>query len=171
MAESGLLGGSGLDPVKLYVSGIRELRAALRKVEPELLPELRVDLKAAAEVVAADARRRAPQPGNVTYVVRQRNRRSQTRVRTRTGAARDSIRVVAGGNSIYLAGGKAKTPYYGWLDFGGKLPAKGGRRNTQVRPIIRRGRYIYPAIDANIQLLADRVGAAVDRTLAKLDLK
>jgi len=40
-----------------------------------------------------------------------------------------------------------------------------------LRPIIRRGRYIYPALDANIQLLADRVGAAVDRTLAKLDLK
>ncbi len=171
MAESGLLGGSGLDPVKLYVSGIRELRSALKRLEPELLPELREDLKAAAEVIAVDARRRAPQPGKVTYISRQRGRTPRTRVRIRTGAARDSIRVVASGNAVLLAGGYKKTPYYGWLDFGGKLRASGRRRNTQLRPIIRRGRYIYPALDANIQLLADRVGAAVDRTMIKLDLK
>jgi len=169
MPAGGLLGGSGLDPVKLYVSGIAELRRALKKVEPDLLPELRTELKAAAEVIAADARRRAPQPGRVTYLSTHKGT-GRVRYRTHTGTARDSIRVVAGGNSIYVVGGKAKVRYYGWLDFGGYNRKVGRRTNTQYRTIIRRGRYIYPALDANIQLLADRVGAAVDKTLAKLDL-
>ncbi len=135
------------DDVRFYVTGLAELRAGLRKLEPELLPLLRDNLKAAGEIIAADARSRVP-------VV--------------SGAARDSIRATAGGNNVYVVGGKAKTPYYGWLDFGGVLRPTGNRTNTQTnRPAIKQGRYIYPAISHNGVALKAAVTRAFDEAATK----
>lgn len=128
--------------VGVNITGLRELRAGLRKVDRAVLKDLRIDLKRAADLIAADARRRVP---------------------VRTGRARASIRSVAGGNTIYIAGGKKKVPYYGWLDFGGTLGPVGRRRNTQHRPKLSEGRYIYPAISAKNRELIEAADRAFRR--------
>lgn len=113
---------------QIYVTGLRELRRDLGRVEPELRRGFNQELKTVADIVVRDAKSRVP---------------------VRTGRARDSIRSVSGGNTIYIKAGKARVPYYGWLDFGGVLEHIGGRRNRQVRRKKKYGRFIYPAIAAN----------------------
>lgn len=139
------------------MSGVRELRSSLRKVAPALLPELRGEMKAAAEVVAKDARRRV--------------RRSIRNPDRSTGRAEKSLRVLAGGNRVYIAGGKQSVPYFGWLDFGGDLKPVGYRKNTQRRSTPHRGRYIYPAIGANIDEVVDGIEKAVDRATRRAGLR
>jgi HK97 gp10 family phage protein len=139
---------------EIRVEGLAELRRALRQVDdPEALGELRRGLKDAAEIVARDARSRVP---------------------VRTGRARDSIRATSGGNKAYVIGGKARVPYYGWLDFGTRTPRRGNRRSvgpwsgSGVGP--EKGRFIYKAIDANDREIAREIERALDTALRRLDL-
>lgn len=158
---------------------MKEVRTYLRRVEPALLPELREEFKLVGAKVAADAKRRIP-VGRATWD-------------KHPGQARDSIRVTAGGNTIYIVGGKAKVPYYGWLDFGGVLLPTGqrkmrtayrqwdtgfkyrvigqatgkGRTNRMSRPFIKKGRAIYPAIDENAVHIMKGALGALDAALAK----
>lgn len=74
---------------------------------------------------------------------------TRSRMPAITGDARSSVRVVSRGNSIVVAAGSARAPYYGWLDFGGTLRPTGRRRNTITRPRVKGGRYLFPAIKAN----------------------
>ena len=128
------------------VEGLKELRRALNQVDKELTKELRGELKEIGDDVAADARRRVP---------------------TRTGRARDSVRSGVSGNNAYVAGGKKKVPYYGWLDFGSRTPQKGQPRS--VGPWKRSGagpkggRFIYQAIDANRAMIHRRAVAAMEQ--------
>ena len=119
----------------------------------ENLRELRDGMRDAADVVAQEARSRVP---------------------SRTGTAKDSIRATAGGNTAYVKGGKARVPYYGWLDFGSRTPNRGQSRSvgpwsgTGSGP--QGGRFIYPAIDAKERQIAELVEEAVNRALNRLDL-
>lgn len=144
-------------PAEVVVSGLKEVRTGLRKLAPELLPELRDELKQVGAKVVTDAKRRAP-VGRQTWD-------------RHPGAARDAIRVVSGGNTVYIVGGKKKVPYFGWLDFGGTLKATGKKRpartNTQVRPLFQRGRMIYPAIDENEHHIMQGALAALDHARDK----
>jgi hypothetical protein len=144
-------------PAEVVVSGLKEVRSGLRKLAPELLPELRDELMQVGGKVVADAKRRAP-VGRQTWD-------------RHPGAARDAIRVVSGGNTVYIVGGKKKVPYFGWLDFGGTLKATGNKRparvNTQYRPILSRGRMIYPAIDENEAHIMRGALQALDNARAK----
>lgn len=137
---------------EIRVEGLAELRRALRQVDdPDALPELRAGLKDAAEVVARDARGRVP---------------------SRTGRARDSIRATAGGNRAFVVGGKARVPYYGWLDFGSRRPISGRPRSvgpwsgSGVGP--DKGRFIYPAIDANETQIARICEEAISKAMRRL---
>ena len=130
----------------VYVTGLKELRRDLRKVAPELLPLLRDELKKAVD----------------TSVV-PRARAKMPRV---TGAAQDSVRAVSGGNTVYVRAGGAKVPYFGWLDFGGQLLNRGRNRSqTIARPVIKGGRYLYPAIGESSAALAEAAGKASDTIL------
>ena len=124
------------------IQGYAELRRALAKLEPELVPELRDGMKRAADVAGDKARR---------LLVADVARRPTKRPRRSNGAAAASIRATSAGNIIYLNAGRASVPYYGWLDFGGDLKPNGGRHNLQHREFLKRGRYLYPAIDATRQ--------------------
>ena len=133
------------------VSGIKEVRSALRKLgDAERLAEVREGLKAAAGIVVDDAKARVP---------------------TRSGRARDSLRATAGGNTAYVNGGKASVPYYGWLDFGARTPIPGRARSvgpwagSGTGPA--KGRFIYPALDAR----EDEVYKAVEDALWKVAQK
>lgn len=150
---------------EVNVTGLRELRSALRKVDKSLLPELRDELKGAVEIVAADVRSSMPKD---------------------TGRAAASVRAVARGNTIYLVGGKARVPYYGWLEFGGKLPDKRPRTKKAlagngfgpvakakgaVRDKVREGRYMYPAIRRKTPQIVEAAGDAFDNAARKAGLK
>jgi hypothetical protein len=111
----------------IKVEGLAELRRALGKIDPTLQKQLRGRLLKVAQRVSERARQNVP---------------------TRSGKARNSIKASVSGNKVYLQGGKNTVAYYGWLDFGGRLKPVGERHNTQTRPVIRGGRYLYPAISA-----------------------
>jgi hypothetical protein len=135
---------------RVYVSNLAEVRRHLRRIEPELLPEMRKGLKAAVDRTVVPA--------------------AKARVAKRSGRAANTLRSVAGGNrGIFVAGGGARAPYYPWLDFGGTLKPVGKRRNTQTRPFIKRGRYIYPALDATMPAVTRQVEIALGRVLNKLN--
>jgi len=134
---------------RVEIKGLKELRRDLGRVEPELKKGFNQELKTVADVVVRDARSRVP---------------------VRTGAARDSIRAVSGGNAIFIKAGKARVPYYGWLDFGGVLERIGGRRNTQRRRKKKHGRYIYPAIAANERQLVRAAQKVFDRARRRANL-
>jgi HK97 gp10 family phage protein len=130
----------------VHVVGLRELRRTLRQAgDVEDLTEVRNALRSGAKIVADDARRRVP---------------------VRTGRARDSIRPLVSGNRAFVAGGKAKVPYYGWLDFGSRRPISG--RPRSVGPWAgsgsgpAKGRFIYPAIDDKIDEVTDLVSKALN---------
>lgn len=136
------------------VDGLAELRRDLRRAERvDELRQLRDGLRDAADIVATEARSRVP---------------------VRSGAARDSIRGTAGGNRAFVVGGRARVPYYGWLDFGSRQPQRGNPRSvgpwagSGTGP--RQGRFIYAAIEAKDHQIAEAVEEAVTAALRSLDL-
>ena len=130
----------------------------MRDLDPEVRKRLREDLKAAANIIANEASRRV-----------RRDVGAGSRGRS-TGRAAGALRAVSKGNEVLIVGGKTTVPYYGWLDFGGDLKKTGRRRNSQSRPFLKRGRYIYPAIDTNMPRVVEAVDRAVKRAEGALDL-
>lgn len=132
------------DELRITVVGIKELRKALRDVDPELQKRLKVELKKAAQIVADDAKRRVP---------------------VRSGRAQGSIRAGSSGANAWVAGGKKTVPYYGWLEYGGRKPISG--RPRSVGPWKgsgggKEGRFIQPAIEAKFDEVRQAVDEAVD---------
>ena len=146
----------------VHVTGLRELRAALRTIDKEIAGELREGLKDAANIISDDARQQVP---------------------SRSGKAAASIRAVSGGNTIYIKGGGARVPYYGWLEFGGRLPTKRPATKKALfwsgadhpskyargskRDKIAEGRYIYPTVERNVPKLVQATAEAFDSARAK----
>lgn len=140
--------------VEVRVEGLADLRRTLRKLEQvDDLAQLRDGMKAAADIVAQEAKSRVP---------------------VRSGRARDSIRATAGGNRAFVVGGKARVPYYGWLDFGSRTPRTGNPRRvgpwtgSGVGP--DKGRFIYAAIDAKERQVTEAVEKAVADAMRRLGL-
>lgn len=132
----------------VYVSNLAEVRKYLRKIHPNLVPVLREDLKAA--------------------IIQNTLPAIMRKVPKKSGYAQFTIKARSGGNTLYvLAGGKSSVaPYFGWLDFGGTLKGLGrGRNQTITRPIIKRGRYVYPGILETQQRLVEAAGQAVDKAI------
>lgn len=114
------------DPVR--IQGLRELQAALKQMDGESQKQLRVALNSVAETVVAGAARRVPR---------------------KTGRAAASLRARSSQREAAITGGSKKVPYYGWLDFGGRV----GRNKTVNRPVVKSGRYLWPTIAANRESL------------------
>lgn len=140
--------------VEVRVEGLAQLRRALRNAEQlDDLAVLRDGLKKAADVVAQEARNRVP---------------------VRSGATRGSIRATSGGNRAFVVGGKARVPWYGWLDFGSRTPRSGQPRS--VGPWSGsghgpdRGRFIYAALDDREAEVVRLVEHAVSEALRKAGL-
>lgn len=123
---------TAVDPIQ--IKGLREFQAALKQMDGETQKQLRVVLNSAADLVASGAARRVP---------------------SRSGRARASLRAQSSQREAKVVGGSKKVPYYGWLDFGGRIGRKQGNR----RPFLQAGRYVYPTFVANrdaiYQALAD----------------
>lgn len=129
-----------VDSIK--VVGLRDLAKALRAIDRDLPKELGVGLAKASAIVADAMRPKIPR---------------------RTGRARASVKVRRKQSAAVLAVGGARVPYYGWLEFGGKV----GRGGATRRPFIPNGRYLYPT-------LADKdaeVKAQIDEVVARLAVR
>lgn len=136
---------------QIRVEGLAELRRALAQIDRiDTRNELRDGLKRAAEIVASEARSRVP---------------------SRTGRTAASVRAVSRGNRADVVGGKAKVPYYGWLDFGTRTPVTGNARSVgpwsgsgKGPP---KGRFIYPAIDAKERQVVDAITDSITEAVRK----
>lgn len=148
-------------PQVVHVSGLSELRKALKDVDPAVRKQLPKTMKQVGEVIVADARRRIN--ADVSH-------KPRTKGQKRPGRSAASLRVTSSGLKVYIQGGKASVPYFGWLDFGGTLYPTGRRRNKQRRPVLKHGRYIYPAIDASRDLLVSRLQEALDDAMNQAGL-
>lgn len=130
---------------KVEIHGVRELNSALKKVDAELPKELRVRFLGIANEVIGVAQQKMPY---------------------QTGEAANSIKPRASQKGAGIAfpagGGVYKAAYYPWLDFGGAV----GRKKSSVRPFIKTGRFIYPAIEES---KGDIEEAALDAVEAMAD--
>lgn len=138
-----------MSTARIEVKGLAALRRALKELDPlDARKEFQVALKAAAGLVATVAKGKVP---------------------SRSGRAAGSIRAVSGGNKAFVVGGKAKVPYYGWLDFGGRNPISG--RPRSVGPWAgsgagpAKGRFIYPALDETRPAVIEAVELACDKAI------
>lgn len=127
---------------ELKTKGVGALVAELAMAE-RLAPELAETVPALiAADVAKDARRRVP---------------------TRSGRAAGTVRATRTAMGAAVSGGGSTAPYYGWLDYGGKV----GRRRSVSRPYRAEGRYIYAAyrsLSGTITPLMEReVGRMLDK--------
>ena len=150
---------------EINITGLKELRTALRRLDAGLLPELREGLKAAADIAVRDIRAQVPKD---------------------SGKAAGSVRSVASGNRIFIKGGGARVPYFGWLEFGGRLP--GHRPNAKKAlawpggahpvayaagaelPKVRDGRYIRPTIRRLTPQIVEKAADAFDEAKRKAGL-
>lgn len=113
-------------PGAVHIEGLRELQAALRKMDGNSQKQLRVVLNNVVELVATTARSRVP------------HRSGRAAGSIKPQSSQREARVVAGGG----------VPYYFWLDFGGTVGR--GKRGAGTGPIRRAnvgkdGRYLYAA--------------------------
>lgn len=109
------------------IDGARELRQLLKQTGMTELPKgLAKANKTAAQIVADKAASRVP---------------------VRTGRTRASVRALGSQREGRVRAGSARVVHYGWLDFGGRRRTRSGRVELlPSRPIIKMGRYIYPAL-------------------------
>lgn len=137
----------------VQVHGLTELRRALKQIEdPTRRKEVLAGFKAAAKIVADEARGNVPQ---------------------KSGRAAKSIRTGAawqkGSAQAFVVGGKKAVPYYGWLDFGSRTPKVGNPRSvgpwrgSGTGP--KEGRFIYPAIKAKGEQVAMAIRQGVDAVI------
>ena len=129
------------------ISGLRELRAGLRRIDKKLPKEISKAGKKAANIVVRSARPRVPVGPAVG---------GHAAVSIKPRATQKGVSVVEGGN---------KFPYMPWLDFGGTIYPRGaithggriresadfgtGRQQAIHRPYLKRGRYVWAAFGDN----------------------
>lgn len=101
------------------IEGLRELQAALKRIDGQSQKKLRVVLNDAVQIIAEEAKGKVP---------------------TRSGRAAGSIKAQSSQREAQIKAGGGRAPYYPWLDFGGAV----GRNNSVRRPFIKDGRYLYP---------------------------
>lgn len=120
----------------IAVEGMKQLQRALKDLDGESQKEIRVALNRVADTVAQGAARRVP---------------------VRTGKARASLKAMSSQRETRVSAGGRKAPYYGWLDFGGRI----GKNKSVRRPFVKGGRYIWPTVAANRDQLATAVETAL----------
>jgi hypothetical protein len=150
-------------PIKMQMTGLRELQTSLARVAPEAKREFTAQLRTIGKAVADDAAAEMPQ--------RKGRARKSLKVKVVTGRGFEGVQISEGG---------AVAPYVPWLDFGGKV-GRGRRSHATVsvhaggrvsvrrhgsagtgsvtREFIKGGRYLYPAYERRYD---DMVAATLD---------
>lgn len=121
---------------RVTVTGLRDLNKALKAADTEAIDAMKSVMKQIAEGVAADVRSRVPH---------------------RSGRAAASYKPRGGVKGAAIAYGGPKAPYAAWLDYGGAV----GKAKSVRRPVVKGGRYLYPAIADNMDDVQEKVAAAI----------
>lgn len=117
-----------IEPIK--IEGLAEFNRNLKKLDSDLPKILRMAHNEASGLIVDYAKPRIPRKtGRAAGTVKARSTRTESRV----------------------SGGSKRVPWFGWLDFGGKV----GRKRSVARPFIKQGRYLYPALSANYDKFAE----------------
>jgi len=128
--------------VEVTFRGLKEVGTAFRQVDRELPIELKLSFRAIVTKVIGHAQSRIPHI---------------------TGRAAASLKPRATQKGAAIAFGGTAAPYYPWLDFGGRV----GRNRSISRPFIKEGRYVYPTIRADREMIIKDVEDAVEHTAEK----
>lgn len=118
---SGRRGGDRRENRAIAIAGLRELTRGLKQIDGELPKMIRLAANEAAQLVVDEARTKVPK---------------------KTGKAAKSIRPSSTRTAARVKAGGARVPYFGFLEFGGRV----GRNKATKRPFVREGRYLWPAI-------------------------
>lgn len=139
-----------IDPI--HITGLRELQAALRALDGESQKQLRIVFNEAADLIVKTARPNVPSV---------------------TGEARRSLKATSGQRDARVSGGSAKAPYFGWLDYGGRVGHGRTGKNTgrQFRPFEKGGRYVYPAYHARKAEITDLLDKGMADLIAAAGLE
>jgi phage gpG-like protein len=116
----------------VVVGGIGDLRRSLRATDRDGLKAVQAVTKAAAQLVATDARQRAPR---------------------RTGALADSIRATTSGNSGIV---RSPLPYAKVHEYGGTIRPRG------VPITIKRSAFVASALDDKAEEVGKALAAGFD---------
>ena len=134
--------------VTVKVTGVAEFNAALRRADKAAKEKLQAAGREAAGLVASFA---------------------EGRIERLSGAAARSIRILSATGATKVSGGDTNTPYFAWLDFGGRV----GRKKSVRRRFIKSGRYIVPGYAENQEkineILTNAVRAAFEQSGIQTD--
>lgn len=120
-------------PDLVTIKGLNEFTKSLKKMDADLPKAVRLAGNKAADLIVTEARPRVPLgPG-------------------RGGHARSSVKAKSTRTAARVSGGGKRYPYYGWLDFGGRV----GRNRSVNRPFLKDGRYIWRAFANNRDKIVD----------------
>lgn len=148
----------------IKVEGLRDFLESMRVAHTGASGMVKDSLNESAAIVVKYAKANAP---------------------VRSGKLQHSIRALSTGREARVAGGGAKVPYFGFIDYGGTVGryrrgaihqaarSANKARFFAVRPFIKTGRILYPAFDAHraevdqalqtgLANLMSKAGVAVD---------
>jgi hypothetical protein len=136
------------DDVKVEVRGLRELGSAFKAVDAGLPKELKGAFLGIAQRVVGVA---------------------QQKMKHVSGRSQSSVKPQASARGAAISFGGSAAPYEPWLDFGGSVgrghvDRRGG--GAIKRPIVKGGRYVYPAIAEEHEFIVHQVNEAIE-TVAK----
>lgn len=121
---------AAIEPIK--VAGLTEFRRNLKTISADLPKCIRLANNEVADIV-------------VVYV--------KGRMENRTGGAVSTVKAASTQKEVRVKEGSAKRPYVPWLDFGGRV----GPKRSVKRKFQSDGRYLYPALYANREVLTEKL--------------
>lgn len=119
-----------IEPIK--VTGLKEFRRNIKTISTDLPKCIRLANNEVADIV-------------VVWV--------KQRMENRSGGAVSTVRVASTQKEVRVREGSAKRPYVPWLDFGGRV----GPRRAVKRKFYSDGRYLYPALAANRDIMTEKL--------------
>jgi len=140
---------------RIETDGLRELRRALRKADKDANKQLTGAIRKAVRPIVDHAQRLSRSGGA--------GRRASKKISA--FADRKGGGIKAG--PVWHRGDPKKTDYWKFMDFGGKRP---GDRTTW-RPVRRKGRSIYLAVERDFPDVRRDVEAAIEDAIRKADLR
>lgn len=121
---------AAIEPIK--VTGLKEFRRDLKTISADLPKCIRLANNEVADIV-------------VVWV--------KDRMEKDSGGAVGTVRVASTQKEVRVKEGSAKRPYVPWLDFGGRV----GPKRSVKRKFYSDGRYLYPALGANRDIMTEKL--------------
>lgn len=123
---------------RVEVTGLRELNAGLRQLGDGSHRRTRLALNRAMQPIIGAVRSSLP---------------------SRSGALASSVKAGSTQSSARIRIGNQRTPYAGWIEFGGKRSTRGPSRSVDSsRPFFPAGRYAGPTVSAHVEHIAQAIG-------------